>query len=66
VLNPYFLNPCSAEPLCSCRSSGPVWRRDRRVPPKTATFSPHENIIIGNVALYGGIKGSAFFPGHGG
>eukprot|EP00775_Hariotina_reticulata_P011473 gene11473-11617_t len=32
-------------------------------PPKTATFSPHENIIIGNVALYGGIKGSAFFRG---
>jgi hypothetical protein len=32
-------------------------------PPKTATFSPHDNIIIGNVALYGGIKGSAFFRG---
>jgi len=32
-------------------------------PPKTATFNPHDNIIIGNVALYGGIKGSAFFRG---
>lgn len=32
-------------------------------PPKNATFKPSENIIIGNVALYGGTKGEAFFRG---
>jgi glutamate synthase (NADPH/NADH) len=32
-------------------------------PPKGASFKPSENIIIGNVALYGGIKGEAFFRG---
>ena len=32
-------------------------------PPKTSTFKPEENIIIGNVALYGGISGQAFFRG---
>eukprot|EP00879_Flechtneria_rotunda_P003043 GHRR01003263.1.p1 GENE.GHRR01003263.1~~GHRR01003263.1.p1 ORF type:complete len:2008 (+),score=728.67 GHRR01003263.1:1512-7535(+) len=33
-------------------------------PPKTATFTPQDNIIIGNVALYGGTKGEAFFRGR--
>ncbi|KAF6263375.1 hypothetical protein COO60DRAFT_459133 [Scenedesmus sp. NREL 46B-D3] len=32
-------------------------------PPKGASFKPSENIIIGNVALYGGTKGEAFFRG---
>lgn len=25
-------------------------------PPKTATFKPEENIIVGNVCLYGAVK----------
>jgi len=33
-------------------------------PPKQSTFTPNENIIIGNVALYGGIKGEAYFRGR--
>eukprot|EP00878_Enallax_costatus_P000131 GHUV01000172.1.p1 GENE.GHUV01000172.1~~GHUV01000172.1.p1 ORF type:complete len:2326 (+),score=665.07 GHUV01000172.1:565-6978(+) len=33
-------------------------------PPKNSTFKPGDNIIIGNVALYGGIKGEAFFRGR--
>ena len=32
-------------------------------PPKTCTFAPEENIIIGNVALYGATSGEAFFNG---
>ena len=32
-------------------------------PPKQATFVPEENIVIGNVALYGATSGSAFFRG---
>jgi glutamate synthase (NADPH/NADH) large chain len=32
-------------------------------PPKTATFAPEENILIGNVALYGATGGEAFFRG---
>jgi len=32
-------------------------------PPKTSTFAPEENIIIGNVALYGATSGEAFFNG---
>ncbi|MCK6565725.1 MAG: glutamate synthase large subunit [Dehalococcoidia bacterium] len=32
-------------------------------PPRTAQFVPEENIIIGNVALYGATSGSAFFRG---
>jgi glutamate synthase (NADPH/NADH) large chain len=32
-------------------------------PPKKATFAPEENILIGNVALYGGTSGEAFFRG---
>jgi len=33
-------------------------------PPKAATFKPEENIIIGNVALYGAVEGEAFFRGR--
>ena len=33
------------------------------VPPRTATFVAEENIIIGNVALYGGTGGEAFVQG---
>ena len=33
-------------------------------PPKESTFQPGENIIIGNVALYGGTKGEAYFRGR--
>jgi glutamate synthase (ferredoxin) len=32
-------------------------------PPKQATFVPEENILIGNVALYGATSGYAFFRG---
>jgi glutamate synthase domain-containing protein 3 len=32
-------------------------------PPKVATFVAEENIVIGNVALYGATGGSAFFRG---
>jgi glutamate synthase (NADPH) large chain len=35
-------------------------------PPRTATFLPEENILIGNVALYGATSGEAFFNGMGG
>jgi len=31
--------------------------------PKNSTFKAHENIIIGNVALYGAISGNAFING---
>jgi glutamate synthase (NADPH/NADH) large chain len=33
-------------------------------PPQNAPFAPENNIIIGNVALYGAIAGSAFFRGQ--
>jgi glutamate synthase (NADPH/NADH) large chain len=33
-------------------------------PPRSAGFAPEENIIIGNVALYGAIAGKAFFRGQ--
>ena len=32
-------------------------------PPREATFVPEDNIIIGNVALYGGTQGEAFVQG---
>ncbi len=32
-------------------------------PPKNATFRPCESILIGNVILYGAIKGEAYFRG---
>ena len=32
-------------------------------PPKQCTFVPHENLIVGNVVLYGATEGSAFFRG---
>ncbi|MBK7928778.1 MAG: glutamate synthase large subunit [Bryobacterales bacterium] len=35
-------------------------------PPKNSTFDPHENIIVGNVALYGATGGEAYFDGMGG
>ncbi|MCR5545073.1 MAG: glutamate synthase subunit alpha, partial [Lachnospiraceae bacterium] len=34
--------------------------------PKEATYVPHENIIIGNVALYGATSGKAFIAGMAG
>lgn len=34
--------------------------------PKEATYDPHENIIIGNVALYGATSGKAFIAGMAG
>ena len=33
-------------------------------PPKDSTFSPEENIIVGNVCLYGATGGEAFFRGR--
>ncbi len=35
-------------------------------PDKTATFVPEDNILIGNVALYGATGGKAFFRGRAG
>jgi glutamate synthase (NADPH/NADH) large chain len=35
-------------------------------PPRSATFQPEENILIGNVALYGATSGEAFFNGMAG
>ena len=35
-------------------------------PPKDIRFAPEENIIIGNVALYGATSGKAFFRGAAG
>jgi len=35
-------------------------------PPKQASFVPEQNMVIGNVALYGATKGSAFFRGMAG
>jgi glutamate synthase (NADH) len=32
-------------------------------PPRKSTFVPKENIVIGNVALYGAIEGEAYFNG---
>jgi glutamate synthase (ferredoxin) len=32
-------------------------------PPRTATFAPEENIVIGNVALYGATSGEAYVRG---
>ncbi len=32
-------------------------------PPRESTFEPQDNIIIGNVALYGAISGEAYFRG---
>ncbi len=34
--------------------------------PKEATYDPHENIMIGNVALYGATSGKAFIAGMAG
>ena len=35
-------------------------------PPKSSTFDPGENIIVGNVALYGATGGAAFINGRAG
>jgi glutamate synthase (NADPH/NADH) large chain len=35
-------------------------------PPKNSTFKPFENMIIGNVTLYGAIQGEAYFRGMAG
>jgi glutamate synthase domain-containing protein 3 len=35
-------------------------------PPRASTFQPEENILIGNVALYGATSGDAYFNGMGG
>src|SRR6185312_5792305 len=35
-------------------------------PPRESTFVPSENIIIGNVALYGATSGEAYISGMGG
>jgi glutamate synthase (ferredoxin) len=35
-------------------------------PPRSATFVPEQNILIGNVALYGATSGQAFFRGRAG
>jgi glutamate synthase domain-containing protein 3 len=35
-------------------------------PPQNSSFQPEENIIVGNVALYGATSGEAFFNGRAG
>ena len=35
-------------------------------PPRTASFVPEDNVLIGNVALYGATSGRAFFRGRAG
>ncbi len=35
-------------------------------PPRGSTFKPEENIIVGNVVLYGATSGEAYFSGIGG
>ena len=35
-------------------------------PPRNSTFLPEENILIGNVVLYGATSGEAFFNGRAG
>ncbi|MBZ5607826.1 MAG: glutamate synthase large subunit [Acidobacteriia bacterium] len=35
-------------------------------PPRTSTFLPEENILVGNVVLYGATSGEAYFNGMGG
>jgi glutamate synthase domain-containing protein 2/glutamate synthase domain-containing protein 1/glutamate synthase domain-containing protein 3 len=35
-------------------------------PPRTSTFVPEENIVVGNVVLYGATSGEAFFNGMAG
>ena len=35
-------------------------------PPRTSTFVPEENILIGNVVLYGATSGEAYFNGMAG
>ncbi len=35
-------------------------------PPRTSTFAPEENVLIGNVVLYGATAGEAFFSGMAG
>src|SRR6202008_2684875 len=32
-------------------------------PPRVSTFAPEDNIIVGNVALYGATSGEVFFNG---
>ena len=33
-------------------------------PPKVSTFTPEDNILVGNVCLYGATRGKAFFRGR--
>src|SRR5207237_8690570 len=35
-------------------------------PPKGSTFKPEQNILVGNVVLYGATSGEAFFNGRAG
>jgi glutamate synthase (NADPH) large chain len=35
-------------------------------PPRTSTFLPEENMLVGNVVLYGATSGEAYFNGMGG
>ena len=57
---------------CSRATPTITWARASRaagsssVPPPAATFVPEENIIIGNVALYGATGGEAYFRGMAG
>jgi glutamate synthase (NADPH/NADH) large chain len=45
--------------MCKGLSGGKVIVR----PPENATFDPAENVVIGNVALYGATEGEVYFSG---
>ena len=53
-----------ATPTTTSARASPA-ARSSSIPPKDATFVAEDNIIIGNVALYGATGGQAFFRGRG-
>ena len=42
---------------------GALGRQDRRLPARESTFVPEDNIIVGNVGLYGATSGEAYVRG---
>ncbi len=49
----------------SCSSKGPSGGRVIVYPPKISSFKAEENMIVGNVVLYGAVKAATFFPRNG-
>ena len=44
-------------------SAKTVWRPVIVYPPKDSVFAAEDNILLGNVALYGATSGNAYFRG---